>query len=164
VEPESLGRQERLTNAVALLAAACDEAGVLAILRDHARAIAGSDGITIVRRDGDAVEYIAEGAISPLWLGQRFPLHMCISGLAILAGAPVLIPDIRNDPRVPLNAYLATFVLSMAMFPIGRTHAMGAYWQHSGPVDPGAVDRMSSLAAAAVRVLDRTAPPIRAAG
>lgn len=147
-----------------LLSAAADEAHAVAILRDHARVVAASDGITVVRRDGDQVEYVAEDAIDALWTGQRFPMSMCISGLAIMAGEPILIPDIRHDPRVPLNAYLSTFVLSMAMFPIGRTAAVGAYWKHAGPIDFETVELMTELAAAARPIFDPAAPEARAAG
>lgn len=160
----SQSREMRLSNSIGLLGTTDDEATAVAILRDHARAIALSDGITVVRRDGDEVEYVAEDAISPLWTGQRFPIERCISGLAIMAGEPVLIPDIRNDSRVPLNAYLATFVQSMAMFPIGRTASVGAYWKHPGAIDPDAIALMTELAAAAVPIFDPAAPAARQAG
>lgn len=157
-------RRDRLAQAAGLLDKAADEGEAVAILHDHARAIAHSDGITIVRREGGEVSYVAEDAVSPLWTGQRFPIERCISGLAILAGEPILIPDIRNDSRVPLNAYLATFVASMAMFPIGRTAALGAYWKGPGPIDPVAVQMMTELVATAVPVFDPSASPARRAG
>lgn len=159
-----LHRRVRLAHTTGLLSAAADEAHAVKILRDHARVIAASDGITVVRRDGDEVEYLTEDAIGALWTGQRFPMSMCISGLAIMAGEPIVIPDIRHDPRVPLNAYLATFVHSMAMFPIGRTAAVGAYWKQAGPVDMETVELMCELAEAARPIFDPTAPEARRAG
>lgn len=158
------GRHERLAQAIGLLDSASGWDDATTILRRHARTIAASDGITVVLREGEEVFYAAEDAISPLWTGQRFPVERCISGLAIMAGEPILIPDIRNDPRVPLNAYLATFVASMAMFPIGRTAALGAYWRHPGAVPPETVELMARLTAAAVRIFDPSAPPARQAG
>lgn len=158
------GRHERLAQAIGLLDSASGRDDATTILRDHARAIADADGITVVLREGEQVFYAAEDAISPLWTGQHFPIERCISGLAIMAGEPILIPDIRNDSRVPLNAYLATFVASMAMFPIGRTAALGAYWRLPGAVDLDAVGLMTRLAAAAVQVFDPSAPPARKAG
>ena len=157
-------RRVRLAHTVGLLSAASEEADAVAILCGHARVIAASDGVTIVRRYGDEVAYLAEDAISPLWTGQRFPISMCVSGLAIMAGEPIVIPDIRNDPRVPLNAYLSTFVLSMAMFPVGRTAALGAYWKQAGPVDLETIELMRELAEAARTVFDPGAPSVRAAG
>jgi hypothetical protein len=159
-----LNRRVRLAHTLGLLSAASDEGDAVAILRDHARVVAASDGITVVRREGDEVAYVAEDAISPLWTGQHFPMAMCISGLAIMTGEPILIPDIRNDSRVPLNAYLATFVHSMAMFPIGRTAALGAYWKEAGPIDMDAVELLTELADAAAALLDPAAPEVRQAG
>ncbi|HWK35910.1 GAF domain-containing protein [Sphingomonas sp.] len=131
---------------------------VVTALRHAARAIAGADGITVIRWIGDEVEYVGEDAISPLWTGQRFPIRTCVSGMAMLARDVIVIPDIENDPRVPLNAYLSTFVRSMAMFPIGRGDpdmAMGAYWRETGPVDAGAIARMASLAQVAADAVAR---------
>lgn len=157
-------RQVRLAHALGLLGTAADAAQAIEVLRDHARVIAACDGITIVQRDGDAAVYVAEDAIGQLWTGQRFPIGQCISGLAIMTGEPILIPDIRNDPRVPLNAYLATFVGSMATFPIGRTAAIGAYWQHVGPIDTVAVELMAQLAEGAVAIFDPLAPQAQDVG
>lgn len=126
-------------------------------LRTSARAIAAADGITVVKRIGDEVAYIGEDAISPLWTGQSFPMRMCISGMAIAARAPIVIPDIMQDKRVPLNAYLSTFVRSMAMVPVGHgepTLAMGAYWREARPIAPLTVDRMRELAGYAADALD----------
>lgn len=159
-----LNRRVRLAHTLGLLSAASDMADAIAVLRGHARVVAASDGVTIVRREGDEVVYVAEDAISPLWTGQRFPIARCISGLAIMAGEPIVIPDIRNDARVPMNAYLATFVQSMAMFPVGRTAAIGAYWERAGPIDHETVELMSELAEAAKAIFDPAAPSARAAG
>lgn len=125
-------------------------------LRDTARSVVGSDGITIVRREGDEVTYVTEDAISPLWEGQRFPIRVCVSGMALQARTTMVIPDIQADYRVPLNAYLATFVRSMIVAPIGfvdPTLAIGAYWQVAGATTPTALDRLNSLAALAAKVL-----------
>jgi hypothetical protein len=159
-----LNRRVRLAHTLGLLGAAADTADAVAILHGHARVIAAADGITVVRREGDEVAYVAEDAISPLWVGQRFAINRCISGLAIMAGEPILIPDIRNDARVPMNAYLATFVQSMAAFPIGRTAAIGTYWRQAGPIDLQTVELMSELAQAATAIFDPTAQPVLKAG
>ncbi|WP_204314657.1 hypothetical protein, partial [Stenotrophomonas maltophilia] len=77
------------------------------------------DGVTVIRREGDSVAYVAEDAMTPLLAGERFPIENCISGLAILEARPIHIPDIYDDPRVPVDAYRPTFVRSMSMYPIG---------------------------------------------
>jgi hypothetical protein len=131
---------------------------IVRALTVSARAIAEADGITVIRRIGDEVEYVSEDAIAPLWTGQAFPLRSCISGMAIVDRAPGIIPDIRVDARVPLNLYLSTFVRSMAMFPIGRgepTMAMGAYWKVARPIAHAAVERMSEVALYAADAITR---------
>jgi hypothetical protein len=80
---------------------------------------------------------VGEDAISPLWTGQRFPIKCCISGLAILERRSISIPDIAGDDRVPHNAYLSTFVKSMAMYPLGTpapVAALGLYWKEARPL------------------------------
>lgn len=147
-----------LVAAHARIAAADSVEGVIAAIRDTARAVVGSDGITVVRREGDDMHYVTEDAVTPLWAGQRFPMRICISGMAIQARAPIVIPDIMTDSRVPLNAYLATFVKSMAMVPVGRdepTMAIGAYWQTAHPIAPIAVERLTQIADAAAEALLR---------
>lgn len=129
---------------------------VVECLRGAARDLAGADGITVIRREGDEVVYVTEDAIAPLWHGQRFPIGVCVTGMAMLSGEPILIPDIRNDRRVPLNAYLGTFVQSMAVFPIGRVDphwAMGAYWRQARPLPEQAIERLTALAALAGEVI-----------
>ncbi|WP_326524547.1 GAF domain-containing protein [Sphingomonas sp.] len=131
---------------------------VIATLREMVRPIIGADGITVVQREGDEVVYVTEDAVAPLWAGQRFPIRVCISGMAIQARAPIVIPNILEDKRVPLNAYLATFVRSMVMVPVGHGEphmAMGAYWRVAEPITSIAVDRMSAIAAVAADALAR---------
>ena len=163
-------RRRKLLDVLGQLAGAQSIDQLVTILRGSAREIGAADGITLVRRRGDRVAYVAEDAASPLWTGQDFPIAACISGIAMLENQPILIPDIHADPRVPIDAYAATFVRSMAMFPIGLGNprmAMGAYWREAGPIDPMSARMLSSLARAAGTVFDRieapAAPPARTA-
>ena len=144
-------RWRLLADATTRLGLANDLDDALEILREHTRAIAASDGVTIVRREGDRVAYVGEDAIAPLWTGQRFPIERCVSGLAILERRPILIPDITRDDRVPLPVYLATFVKSMAMFPLGGANpraALGVYWATATPIDLGAMQLLELLTSA----------------
>ncbi len=142
-------RRRLLNGAMRRLADVQSIETLIAVLRESAREIAGAQGIAVVRRDGDHVVYVAEDAIAPLWTGQRFPIESCISGLAILDGHPILIPDIYLDPRVPLAAYEPTFVRRLAAYPIGlmdRSMALGVYWDTPGPIDPALSPLLASLA------------------
>jgi hypothetical protein len=72
----------------------------------------------------------------------------------------IIIPDIRLDPRVPLNAYLSTFVASMSMAPIGRgdpVAAIGAYWRSTAPIEDDALALLDMLAKGAGAQLERLA-------
>jgi hypothetical protein len=135
-----------------LLGKAETDEAVLEILRRQARRIALADGVAVVRRVGEEVHYVGEDAIAPLWSGQAFPIERCVSGLAILARAPIMIPDIRSDPRVPLALYLSTFVRSMAIYPLGLPApraALGLYWREPRTLGRDVDALMTMLAAGA---------------
>ncbi|MEO5939208.1 MAG: GAF domain-containing protein [Sphingomonas sp.] len=134
--------------------------GVLEIMRISARATLQCDGVAVVRRENDQVHYVGEDAIAPLWSGQTFPIATCISGIAMLERRMIVVPDIRLDPRVPLTAYLSTFVASMAMAPIGHgdpVAAIGAYWRSTAPIDEDALALLDMLAKGASAQLERIA-------
>lgn len=122
------------------------------VIRESARELTGADGITFVLREGEQCHYAAEDAISPLWLGQRFPLTACISGWCMLNGRTAVIPDIYADPRIPADAYRPTFVASLVMVPVGREApfaAIGAYWARQRVPDDETVQLLEALARAA---------------
>jgi two-component system, chemotaxis family, CheB/CheR fusion protein len=122
---------DALMEAVERLAGVSDERDVAAIVRTAARRLTGADGVCVVLRKGDRVHYVDEDAIRPLWKGQDFPIDACISGWAIKNRQTVVISDIMGDPRIPLEAYRATFVKSLIMAPVGMPDphaAIGAYW------------------------------------
>ena len=113
------------------LTRAGNQAAVIDTVRETARGIIKSDGITFILRDGDLCHYVEEDAIGPLWKGQKFPLESCISGWTMLNAQTAVIADVFEDPRIPYDAYLPTFVKSLIMTPVGDKHvaAMGAYWK-----------------------------------
>ena len=160
-------RWNLLSQASGMLARCHDLSEVLEVLRERARAIAEADGVAVVLREGAEVAYVGEDAIAPLWTGKRFKLETCISGLAMLKRAPVIIPDIRLDDRVPLSAYLSTFVQSMAAFPIGAGEpvaALGCYWAQATTIEPGAMTLIETLTKSANATLERLAIEAEVAG
>ena len=124
-------RHALLTEARKRFMAADNKAAVIETVRQTARKVCQSDGITFVLRDGEMCHYVEEDAIGPLWKGQKFPLSACISGWAMLNAKTAVIEDVFADPRIPYDAYLPTFVKSLIMTPVGEKHvaAMGAYWK-----------------------------------
>jgi GAF domain-containing protein len=160
-----LERWTKLIDAVSRLTGVRSVDDIVTALREGARMLGAADGISIIRREGNRVAYIAEDALSSLWSRQSFPLHKCISGIAMLERRPILVPDIRRDPRVPQEPYLSTYVKSMAMFPIGPGEpelAMGIYWREAKSIDPETVSLLTGLARSAgaafekVRLLEQS--------
>lgn len=171
-DPRSPERWDKLGRLIELLATAESLEEAVQTIRFSARAVVGADGITIVRREGDTVHYVAEDSIAPLWAGQSFLAESCISGIAMMSRSPVVIGDVFTDPRVPHKAYEPTFVKSMAMFPVGSDEpmaAIGAYWSRAGEIDPETLELLASLARSAGKlfaILERNAsglPPLQQA-
>lgn len=126
-----LDASEKLIAAIQELSLARDLATVMSIVRRAARHLTGADGATFILKDGTYCYYADEDAISPLWKGGRFPMSACVSGWVMMNRSSVVIPDIYQDPRVPIDAYRPTFVKSLAMVPIrprAPIAAIGNYW------------------------------------
>ena len=126
------------------------------VVRDVARTLIGSDGVTFVVRDGDRCHYVEEDAISPLWKGQRFPMSLCVSGWVMQHAQQAIIPDIYADSRVLQAAYRPTFVKSMAMVPVGRSNAVaaiGAYWATHHEATQSEVEMLQAMADSAALAL-----------
>ena len=143
--------------AMEALAGARSLDAVTHVLRAFARRAVGADGIAIVLRDEDQCHYIAEDSMEPLWAGQRFPAATCVSGWAMEHGQTAVIPDVFDDPRVPIEAYRTTFVRSMLMVPIGRIEpiaALGAYWSEFGQPTDNEIALLEALARAASTAIE----------
>jgi GAF domain-containing protein len=130
------------------LAGAGDLPAITRIVRSAAREVTGAHGATFVLRENDSCFYADEDAIAPLWKGQRFPMGHCISGWAMLHDETAIVPDIATDARIPLEAYLTTFVRSLVMVPVGSppAAAIGAYWSHTGTPPADRVANLEHLA------------------
>ena len=149
----------------------------MAIVRSAARQLTGAHGATFVLKSGSDCYYADEDAILPLWKGLRFPMSQCISGWVMQHRAPVSIPDIYQDERIPIDAYKPTFVRSLTMVSIRTLDtncaplgAVGAYWAHTHAPSPFelrllealanstavAMEKIHVLAELEARVLERT--------
>jgi hypothetical protein len=156
VEPLSAKSWTELLAAIAAFKRAETIDQLVDMVRETARKILQADGITVVRRIGNRVHYVAEDAMSPLWTGQDFPIERCVSGLAMLTQEPVLISNVMLDPRVPHELYAKTFARSMAMFPVGigtPTAAIGAYWSRTGRIPDETIALLETLSRAMAGVL-----------
>ena len=131
------------------------------LVRTTARTLVGADGVTFVLRDGDFSYYVEEDAVGPLWKGQRFLSSQCVSGWVMTHAEPAVIPDIYQDPRVPIEAYRNTFVRSMAMVPIGAENpvgAIGAYWATPHRATDTEINLLVALAQSALTAAGPGAP------
>ena len=146
-----------LPHVVTHLAAAASLEHVAEVVRCCARDLVNADGVSFVIREGSHCYYLEEDAVGPLWKGQRFLLERCISGWVMRNDQCVVIPDIYQDPRVPVEAYRPTFVRSMAMVPVGRSApfaAIGAYWATRHEPTPNQLDVLQALADSAALALN----------
>jgi hypothetical protein len=153
-------RWKLMSEALDLMGRAASIDAALEILRAHTRAIGCADGVAVVRRVGDEMVHIGEDAIAPLWTGRRFPIDQSISGLAMTERRPIYIPDIASDARVPREVEEASFVASMAMFPLGigdPIAALGVYWAKDNPAEPDALALLDTLARSANSTFERLA-------
>lgn len=129
---------------------------VMRAVLSAARRLTAADGVTFVLREGDQVFYADEDAIGPLWKGRRFKASECISGWCMLHRETVVIEDIYADARIPHDAYLPTFVKSVAMVPIrtiGPLGAIGAYWaerHHASRKEIFILETLANVTAGAV--------------
>jgi GAF domain-containing protein len=158
-------RERDVTDKPAILEAAVTALGrasqleeVQRIVRTSARQLASAQGATLVLLQDGHCFYADEDAISPLWKGQRFPVEQCISGWAMLHQRAAVVPDIQVDDRIPQEAYLPTFVRSLAMVPIrvdDPIGAIGAYWFRPRRANDDEVALLRVLAEAAGEALER---------
>lgn len=138
-----------LVRAVQEMSLARNLESVMRIVRSAARRLTGADGATFVLRDNDMCYYADEDAIAPLWKGQRFPMEICISGWSMINRKPAIIGDIYEDSRIPVDAYLPTFVKSLVMVPVRSIDpiaAIGTYWAHKHVPTDEEVSLLQSLA------------------
>jgi two-component system CheB/CheR fusion protein len=121
---------------------------IMTLVRKAARDIAKADGATFVLRDDGFCYYADEDAISPLWKGQRFPMSACISGWSMTHHQAVIIEDIYQDSRIPIDAYAPTFVKSLVMTPIRKSDpigAIGVYWKEKHRPTQEQLDLLQAL-------------------
>jgi two-component system CheB/CheR fusion protein len=146
----------RLLRVVHELSFARDLESITAITSAAARELTGADGVTFILRKSEHCYYADENAIAPLWKGRRFPVDACISGWVMAHNAPLVVPDIYLDSRIPHEAYRPTFVRSLAMVPVCAPEpiaAIGAYWKETYHPTDDEVGSMILLADSAALAL-----------
>lgn len=151
---------DTLVTAVQKLSLARTLDDIMKIVRNAARLIANADGASFVLREADLCHYADEEAISLLWKGRRFPAATCVSGWAMDHKQQVVIKDVFNDPRVPVDAYRITFVKSMTMTPIRKLEpvgGIGTYWSEIYTPTDHELDALQALADATSIAMENVA-------
>ena len=147
-----------LVAALECLAQADTVESVVETICQLSRRLVGSDGVTVVLREGDECHHVEEDAVGPLWKGARFPMTVCISGWAMINGRVAVIPDIYKDDRISHDLYRNTFVRSLVIAPM-REHdpigAIGAYWAQPHEPPANTVETLVSLARVGAGAMER---------
>jgi signal transduction histidine kinase/DNA-binding NarL/FixJ family response regulator len=128
-----LDSMQTILDTVLKLSAARKIEDIAEIIRHAARKVVHADGATFILKKGNFCYYADEEAIGPLWKGTQFPIETCASGWAMLYNEQVVIPDIYNDERIPIDAYRPTFVKSLTITPVRTASpiaAIGTYWKN----------------------------------
>ncbi len=95
------------------------------------------------------------GVVTPIIPAQRAlslfrpPPSAYFIGGSRLNGETAVIPDIYQDPRIPIEAYRPTFVKSLVMVPIRKIDPVGAignYWAHQRQPTAHEVSLLQALA------------------
>lgn len=152
-------RLEALAEAVERAPSARTLEDLLKTLGQAARTLSGADGVAMILRQADQCFYAAEDALTPLWQGRSFPMEECVSGWAMLQQETVIIPDVREEARLPRDAYDPTSVRSLVMVPLiseGQANAaIGAYWSEVHAPAPEEIAILEALARTGGTVLAR---------
>ncbi len=147
-----------LSEVIQSLSLAKTHAEVFSLVSTAAQNLVGAQGAAFILRDkNDQCYYTDEVSIAPLWKGQRFPMNYCISGWAMRHKEAVAIPDIYNDPRIPVDAYLSTYIKSLAMIPIRVENPMGAigtYWSDKHQTTEEELKLLTALANSTATALE----------
>ena len=136
-----------------------DCAAAIAAICRSARDLSAADGACVILREGELVHYAQEDTVAPLWAGQKFPIGNCISGWSILHRQQVVIEDIYQDQRIPIEYYRDTFVRSLAMQPVAPRNpigAIGVYWKRRHRATAYELVQLEKLAEVAAIVLDNS--------
>ncbi len=151
------GRLQVLISAIQELAASRDLDTIVKAVPVYARRLTGSDGSSVVLREGDQGYFAGEDAIQPPWKEQRFPISASISGWVMLNRQSKVIEDIDQDPLSLNPDYKNTFVKGLVMVPIRMQDPLGAienYWAGPHKSTEMEVQLVQTLADAAAQAVE----------
>ena len=151
---------EALVDAIQKMSMARTLGEIHRVISHTARRLTRANGSGLVLFEGTHCFFVDEDGIGPGWRGRRIPLDSCVAGWAIRNRKPIVIPDVREDIRLPVAPYWSTPVASVTVVPIRSQSPIGAvcnYW--SEPYAPTAwqVDLLQTLTDAASVAIENAA-------
>jgi diguanylate cyclase (GGDEF)-like protein/PAS domain S-box-containing protein len=104
----------------AIAAAGDDVRAMMQLIVERSQAIIGADGSTVSVVDGDMLEARAASGVGLLASTKRRPLAGSVARFAIESRAPLLIADVRSDPRINPELRETIGHKSMIIVPLSR--------------------------------------------
>lgn len=102
---------------------------VLQLIADEARKLTRSHWVAVflLEKDTLVVSVLSGDYPSTIFAGYRMPIDRSVTGLSIRSGQPLLVSDVRRDPRVNLDVVQRTQIRSLISVPlISNEHTLGA--------------------------------------
>jgi diguanylate cyclase (GGDEF)-like protein len=122
-----------------------------------ARRLIRADGSGLVLVDGAFARHVDEDGTGPGWKGRRIPLDSDITGWCVRNRRAVVVPDVRDDIRLPVAPYWSTPVTSLVAVPIRARQPIGAlinYWTEPHAADAESTRWLQVLADSASLALE----------
>jgi diguanylate cyclase (GGDEF)-like protein len=122
-----------------------------------ARRLTRADGSGLVLVDGAFARHVDEDGTGPGWKGRRIPLDSDITGWCVRNRRSVVVPDVRDDIRLPVAPYWSTPVTSLVAVPIRARQPIGAlinYWTEPHAADAESTRWLQMLADSASLALE----------
>lgn len=149
---------KRLITIVKELSLAKDLQKVSDIVLHHSRDLTKSNGSCFVLKEKNSCYFKGENGDSPLWVGKRIPIELCISGWVMEHAEAVSIPDIYKDYRVVKETYRNTPIKSVIAVPILSSNPIGAiktYWTEEHQPNAHEFYLLQALADATAIVMEK---------
>lgn len=115
-----LGQSEELIRAQAAMSGAKGdiEAILDALVTGAMQALPHAEGAVIEAREGEELVYRATKGVLVPHAGLRLPLDGSLAGACLLAGEPILVPDVLKDPRVKRDLVESLRLRSCILVPV----------------------------------------------
>lgn len=148
---------EGLVAAIQDLSLARTATDIHRVVSRTARRLNRADGSALVLVDGRFAHHVDEDGRGPGWRGRRIPLDSDITGWCVRNRRSVVVPDVRQDIRLPVAPYWSTPVTSLVAVPVRGRQPIGAlinYWTDAHRAGAADVELLQVLADSASLALE----------